>query len=175
MLSIHLIKLIENHAESLTREVVQDLRANEHTTSQVQIPQDELASRIFTLYRNLGNWLGDPNDDAIRNEYEKWGSIRRSQGIPPSELVYCLILTKKHLRHYIREHWSVVFSGDRIASGELAPLELYSIQELNYLVGDFFDRALYYLLRGYETQLCEPTRASHSEKCYRTLPAQPRN
>ena len=70
----------------------------------------------------------------------------------PSELAYSLVLTKKHLRRYIREHWSVVFSGDRIATGELAPLELYSIQELNYLVGDFFDRALYYLLRGYEKQ-----------------------
>jgi hypothetical protein len=34
----------------------------------------------------------------------------------------------------------------------MVPLELYSIQELNYVVGDFFDRALYYLLRGYEAQ-----------------------
>jgi hypothetical protein len=28
----------------------------------------------------------------------------------------------------------------------------YRIQELNYVVGDFFDRALYYLLSGYELQ-----------------------
>ena len=34
---------------------------------------------------------------------------------------------------------------------ELVPVELYSIQELNYLVGDFFDRALYHLVRGYES------------------------
>ena len=151
MLSIHLIKLIEAHAESLTHEVIEDLLTNEHTPSQKRIPKEELGSRIFALYKNLGNWIGDPKDDAIRSEYERWGSIPRQQGIPPSELAYCLILTKKHLRRYIREHWSVVFSGDRIATGELAPLELYSIQELNYLVGDFFDRALYYLLRGYET------------------------
>lgn len=175
MFSIQMMRLIENHAESLAREVVEDLRTNEHVPSHVQIPREELASRIFALYRNLGNWIGDPKDDAIRIEYEKWGSIRRVQGIPPSELVYCLVLTKKHLRRYIREHWSVAFSRDRIASGELAPLELYSIQELNYLVGDFFDRALYYLLRGYETQLGEPIRASRSEECYRTQPAQPRN
>jgi hypothetical protein len=175
MLSIHLIKLIENHAESLTHGVVEDLRTNAHTPSQVHIPQDELASRIVALYRNLGNWIGEPKDDAIRSEYEKWGSIRCAQGIPPSELAYCLILTKKHLRRYIREHWSVVFSGDRIATGELAPLELYSIQELNYLVGDFFDRALYYLLRGYETQFAEPTSINQREEFRRTLPAQPRN
>ena len=35
---------------------------------------------------------------------------------------------------------------------ELLPLELHSIQELNYQVGEFFDRALYHLTRGYEAE-----------------------
>ena len=39
-----------------------------------------------------------------------------------------------------------------IRCSPMVPLELYSTQELNYVVGDFFDRALYYLLRGYEAQ-----------------------
>lgn len=150
MLSVRLIKLIETHAESLTREVVGDLLTNEHTRSHIRIPKEELGPRVFALYQNLGNWIGDPKDDAIRTEYEEWGRIRCGQGIPLSEIVYSLILTKKHLRQYIREHGFVEFSGDRITSGELVPLELYSIQELNYVVGDFFDRALYYLTRGYE-------------------------
>jgi hypothetical protein len=30
------------------------------------------------------------------------------------------------------------------------PVELYGIQELNYMVGEFFDRALYHLIGGYE-------------------------
>jgi hypothetical protein len=29
---------------------------------------------------------------------------------------------------------------------------MYGIQELNYLVGDFFDKALYHLARGYEME-----------------------
>jgi hypothetical protein len=65
-------------------------------------------------------------------------------------VVYSLILTKKHLRRYIREHASIIFSGDAVTPGEFVPLELFSIQELNYVVGDFFDRALYYLTRGHE-------------------------
>ena len=76
-----------------------------------------------------------------------------------SEIAFCLILIKKHLRTYIREHAAVVFSGDRLVSGEMVPLELYSIQELNYVVGDFFDRALYYLLLGYELQAKAQTKA----------------
>ena len=152
MLSRRIIKLIETHADSLTQEVVQDVQTNEHTRSHARIPTEELSFRVLTLYRNLGNWIGDPKDDAIRHEYEEWGKIRCQQGIPTSEIAFCLILIKKHLRSYIREHAAVVFSGDRLVPGEMVPLELYSIQELNYVVGDFFDRALWYLLRGYEFQ-----------------------
>jgi hypothetical protein len=45
----------------------------------------------------------------------------------------------------------------------MIPLESYSIQELNYVVGDFFDRALYYLLRGYELQAKAQKRAVGAE------------
>lgn len=162
MLSVRLIKLIETHADSLTREVVDDLLTNEHTRSHLRIPKEQLAPRIFRLFQNLGNWIGDPKDNAIRAEYEECGSLRCGQGIPMSEIIYSLILTKKHLRRYIREHGFVEFSGDRITSGELVPLELYSIQELNYVVGDFFDRALYYLTRGYEMKATDKRAAVRS-------------
>jgi len=175
MLAVRLIKLIEGHAESLARAVVEDLLTNEHTPSFGRIAKTELEPRVFKLYRNLGDWIGDPNADAIRTEYEEWGKIRSHQGVPLSEIVYALILTKKHLRQYIREHGFLIFSGDQVSAGELAPLEIYSVQQLNYVVGDFFDQALYYLALGYETQPKDPTRMNRGEDSYRALPAQPRN
>ena len=80
------------------------------------------------------------------------GRTRFREGVRVSELVYALLLTKHHLRRYIREHGLVDFAGDRVLPDELLPLELYSIQELNYQVGEFFDRALYHLARGYEAE-----------------------
>jgi hypothetical protein len=56
------------------------------------------------------------------------------------------------MRRYIREHGLVDFAGDRIASQELLTVELLSIQELNYQIGEFFDRALYHLARGHECE-----------------------
>lgn len=153
MLSHRLITLIETHADSLTREVIADLLSNDHTPSLRRIPKAQMEPRILELFQHLGNWIGEPNDAAIRNEYETWGNIRRQEGIPISEIVFSLILTKKHLRQYIRDYAHVIFSGDPVTPGEFFPLELYSIQELNYVVGDFFDRALYYLARGYEKQV----------------------
>jgi hypothetical protein len=150
MLLNRLIQLIENHSESLTQEVLHDVLTNESTASFRKVPRTELKPRIALLYQNLGKWLGCPNEDDIRQEYEDWGRTLFRQGIPFSEIVYVLMLTKKHLRKFIREHGLVQFSGDRVTPDELVPVELYAIQELNYLVGDFFDKALYHLVRGYE-------------------------
>jgi len=150
MLSTRLIQLIEVHAESLTQEVMSDILTNERTGSSARLPKAQLYPRIFSFFRNLGSWIGNPEEGSVQQEYEEFGKICRHQAIPLSEIVYTLIIIKKHLRRYIRENGLVTFSGDRVVPGELIPLELHGIQELNYIVGDFFDRALYYLARGYE-------------------------
>jgi hypothetical protein len=150
MLTSRLMQLIETHATSLTSEAVQDVVTNDRTTSFRKVPIAELEQRIAALYLNLRKWVGDPQADEIRKEYEEWGRKRFRQGIPLSEIVYCLILAKAHLRRFIREHGLVAFSGDRVTPDELVPVQLYGIQELNYMVGEFFDRALYHLTRGYE-------------------------
>ena len=54
-------------------------------------------------------------------------------------------LTKTHLRRFIRDHGLVVFSSDRVTPDELVPVQLDGVQELNYMVGELFDRALYHL------------------------------
>jgi hypothetical protein len=152
MLGARLLLLIQSHAGPLTTETLQDLTTNERTASFRRLPAAEVESRIALLFNNLAKWIGDPNDEAVRREYEEMGRIRFREGVPVSELVYAIILTKKHLRRYIREHGLVDFAGDRIMPDELLPLELHSIQELNYQVGEFFDRALFYLARGYEAE-----------------------
>jgi len=150
MLANRLIQLIENHSEALTQEVLREVLRNANTISFRKVPRAELKPRVAALYQNLGKWIGNPHEDDIRKEYEDWGRTRFRQGILLSEIVYVLMLSKKHLSKFIREHGLVEFSGDRVTPQELVPVELYSIQELNYLVGEFFDRALYHLVRGYE-------------------------
>jgi uncharacterized small protein (DUF1192 family) len=152
MLGAHLLQLIQAHAGSLTSDVIKDLRTNDRTPSLHRLGAPELDSRVAALFWNLGQWIGSADEAAVRREYEEMGRIRFAEGIPISELVYALLLTKQHLRRYIRDHGLVDFAGDRVVPDELLPLELYSIQELNYRVGEFFDRALYHLARGYEAE-----------------------
>jgi len=152
MLGARLLQLIQAHAGSLTNEVMMDLRTNERTPSFRRLSPANLESRIGALYSNLGRWIGDADENAVRVEYEDMGRRRFRESVPVSEIVYVLLITKQHLRRYIRDHGLVDFAGDRMMPDELLPLELHSIQELNYQVGEFFDRALYHLARGYEAE-----------------------
>jgi hypothetical protein len=152
MLGSRLLLLIQSHAGPLTRDAIKDLLTNPRTPTFRRLNPADVESRVSALYYNLGSWIGDANENAIRREYEDTGRIRFRQGVPVSELVYALLITKQHLRRHIREHGLVDFAGDRVAPEELLGLELHSIQELNYQVGEFFDRALYYLASGYEAE-----------------------
>jgi hypothetical protein len=152
LLSARLIELIQTHAESLTRDVLKNYATNPRTRHWSVVPAAELEQRIISTYRNLGNWIGDPREEAVQAEYEEWGRKRYRNGIPLSEVVFAVILLKQQLRKYIREHGLVEHSRDRQASLEILPVHLYGIQELNSLVGDFFDKALYHLARGYEME-----------------------
>ena len=150
MLISRLMERIEARADSLTQAALQDVLTNEHTSSFRRISVSELERRIAALYLNLGKWVGNPQEEEVREEYEAWGRTRFHQRIPLSEILYCLIIAKAHLRRFIRDYGLISFSGDRFTPDELVPVELYGIQEINYMIGEFFDRAFYHLARGYE-------------------------
>jgi hypothetical protein len=152
MLGTRLLLLIQTHAGALTHDVVQDLRTNERTPTFRRLNPADVETRVSALFYRLGEWIGNANEHAVQTEYEDMGRMHFREGVPISELVYALLVGKRHLRRHIREHGLIDFAGDRIVPQELLPVELHSIQELNYQVGEFFDRALYHLARGYEQE-----------------------
>ena len=73
--------------------------------------------------------------------------------MPFSELVYAVILYKHHLRQYIQDHGLIEPAIDAHEHAEMMlPVHLHGIQELNYMVGHFFDQAIYHTARGYESR-----------------------
>jgi hypothetical protein len=139
MLSARLVRLIEDHAEPLAREVVKDLTANPRTTAYHALARDDLYRRVYDVYHNLGRWVGGNDDSAIERSYGELGRLRRREGIALSQVAYALILTKDHLLTFIRTKG---FAGSAV--------ELYQEEELTHLVDRFFDKALYNTLLGYE-------------------------
>jgi hypothetical protein len=139
MLSARLVQVIEDHAEQLTRGVIDDLLSNRHTPDYHHLTREELHQRIYDVYRNLGRWLSDETESHIEASYTHLGERRLAEGIPLNEIVYSLGLIKHHLLEYIH------FSG-MIDSA----VDLHGDRELHRLVGRFFDKAVYYTVCGFE-------------------------
>ena len=121
MLLARLIWLIENHADSLTRATVEDLQSNPRTPSFHSIAREELESRIYRLYRNLGRWIGTRDEASIEAEYVGFGRSRRADGASLSEIIYAVILYKEHLRQFIQNNSVLGSASDQPAHEELLP------------------------------------------------------
>jgi hypothetical protein len=153
MLSARLVRTIEDHAEELTRGVLNDLATNQKTPNYHRLSREELHRRVYDVYRNLGRWLSDTSDAPIEASYSELGHRRGREGVPLSEVVYALVLTKHHLREYIRSSGLVE-----------SVVELYQEEELNELVGRFFDKAVYYTVAGYEMENSQRPAAVYSSR-----------
>jgi hypothetical protein len=150
MIAARLVELIQNHAPQLTSDTVADLIANPRTPSFRQVAKLDLEGRIFNVYNHLGDWIAAGHAFA-EEEFEEWGRRRFGQGIPLSEIVYAILVIKQHLSRYIREHGLLEAAFPRAEQDYVLPMHLHSLQELNGMVGSFFDRALYHLARGHES------------------------
>jgi hypothetical protein len=139
MLSTRLVQIIEDHAEQLTRGLIDDLRCNKHTPHYHQLTREELHDRTYDVYHNLGRWLSDKTESAIESSYTHLGKRRLAEGIPLSEIVYSLGLIKQHLQ----EHVHICGMID-------SAVDLHGDRELQRMVGRFFDRAVYYTVKGFE-------------------------
>jgi len=139
MYAPRLVELIEKHSEELARGLMEKLIHSEKASEMRKVPEAELRQRIYEVYRNLGDWLLNKTEADIERRYTEIGGRRAAQGVALSHVLYALMCVKEHLWSYLR------FAGlvDR-------HVELFQELELLQMVDLFFDRAAYYLVRGYE-------------------------
>ena len=141
MLASRLVNMIEQHAEKLTRSVVQELRTDPRTPSYHHLNPHEDYARVFAVVHNLGMWLDSKSDTATENAYRSLGQKRFSEGIPLAEVVCALMLTKQTLRNFIQaEGWMD------------SALDMRQQVELYTLIDRFFERATYFTVLSYEAE-----------------------
>ena len=139
MISAKLVTMIEDHADKLTAGLVSDLQRHPRTGAYHGFSRAELHDRAYDVYRNLGKWITRGSDSEIEASYVDLGRRRFQEGIPLSQVIFALMLTKEHLVNYVR------MSG----LGDSA-LDLYQELELLRVVAQFFDKTVYYTVHGYE-------------------------
>lgn len=145
MITFRLVRLIESHSEALASSLLYKVQNSPFTKAYKNVPADELKERVHGVYLHLGDWLLGKKDVDIERRYRAIGSRRYHQRVPLNELVWAIVLTRENLWEFLT--WE---------SGLDRPIEVFAELELLHLVGQFFDRAIFYAAAGYEeARLCE--------------------
>ncbi len=139
MLSNRLVRLIETHANELALNLAEKVRASEQLREYRKVLSYELNARVYEIYHHLGDWLLERKEQDIEHHYREIGGRRAAQGVPLSQLIRAIVLTKQNLWEFLKRE-SIVDN----------PVELFGQQELLEQLDQFFDSAIYYAAMGYE-------------------------
>jgi hypothetical protein len=139
MLAYRLVRLIETHSDKLVAGLLAKVQASELTPNYRNSAATELRERVGEIYRHLGDWLLGKSEFDIEQRYEEIGARRAQQGVPISELIWCITLTKENLWEFLRKE-----------AGMERPTEVFGELEMLLLLDQFFDRASYYAALGHE-------------------------
>jgi hypothetical protein len=138
MLGGHLVRLIERHSDELADGLMKKLRNSDRTPEFRKLPEDELRKGAREIFDNLGDWLLTKTESDIEFRYTHLGARRPQQGVPISQFLWAVLLSKEHLFAFLQR--------ETFAEGAV---QLYGELELVQLLDQFFDRAVYYAVVGY--------------------------
>ncbi|MGI9104320.1 MAG: hypothetical protein ACR2IF_17905 [Terriglobales bacterium] len=139
MLGGHLLRLIERHSDELAAGLTKKLRSSERTNEFRKVPNEELQDGAREIYRNLSDWLLTKTESDIELRYTQLGARRAEQGIPMAQFLWAVLVSKEHLFAFLRREGFVE-----------GAVQLYGELELLQLLDQFFDRAVYFAVVGYE-------------------------
>ena len=136
---MRLVRLIEAQSNELSRALTEKIRTSERTSDFRNIQPEDLRLAAAEVYRNLGEWLLQKPESDIEARFRAAGARRAADGVRLHQMVWALQLSREHLWQFLR-HQSL---ADNIVA-------LYGELELQRLLNQFFDRAIYYAVLGYE-------------------------
>jgi len=138
-ITFRLVRMIEAHSENLANSLLHKVQHSPSTHSYSKVPPEELKQRVYEIYQHLGDWLLGKADVDIERRYREIGVRRFRQNVPLTELIWAIVLTRENLWEFLT--WE---------SGMDRPVEVFAELELLHLLGQFFDRAVFYATTGYE-------------------------
>lgn len=136
---MRLVRLIEAHSNELSRGLTEKIRTSERTSDFRKIQPEDLRLAAAEVYRKLGEWLLQKTESDIETRFRAAGGRRAADGVRLHQMVWALLLSRENLLQFLR-HQS--FADNVVA--------LYGELELQRLLSQFFDRAIYYAVLGYE-------------------------
>jgi hypothetical protein len=141
MLGLRLMRLIERHSQELALGLAVKLQAAERTSDFRNIPSDELELAVSEIYGNLGEWLLQKTEDDIEERFRAIAARRAGEGVGLDQFVWALVIGRNHLWQFLQTQ----ACADNIVT-------LHGELELQEMLNQFFDRAVYYAVLEYAEQ-----------------------
>jgi hypothetical protein len=138
----HFVQLVEKNHAQITERFMNDLMKNPDTDAYRTLDRGLIYEHSDIVYRDLSTWISrEYPKSKIAERYMKIGEDRWNRGIPFSQVQKALSLQMRHL-------W--LFVMDKLFSDMTAYQDAL---ELNNRVVLYFERAMFYVLKGYEKMI----------------------
>ncbi len=139
-LSDKLAAVIENNAEIIAGNWMRDVLEKPSTSIYRKLDKDEVFERGKKVILQFGHWLnGMYTDKDNLDFYLIMGEVRKEEGFKSSEVISALSLIRKNI-------WEFALSQGMWNK----TIDIYIALELERRMMLFFDKAAYYLSKGYE-------------------------
>ena len=144
IISDKFVKLIEDNAEQVAQKWCSVVKAHAATPTYRSLSDKECLYQAESIYRQLGHLLNYETPREELNQYlTGFAESRLDEGLPLSEVIYALILMRRHL-------W---ITAEQEAMGEYDALGLHRALEFNNRVILIFDRAMHIAAQRYEKRV----------------------
>ncbi len=142
MLYNRFTRIIENHADSLTKNWIKEIKSNSGTQNYAKLTDAELHNIVYDVYKKLGHWI--TKDEHLLKEICEYfvANARKlsKENFKLSEVIYATILARVEL-------WKYLMSQGMISDAVDLNRAMDFSQRINY----FFDKAIYFTTIGFET------------------------
>lgn len=138
--SVGVARTIGENPMELIKQLNGELKTNLGTSHYHRLSDEELIRRHSHVFRILTQWLLSQNEEELSKDGQELGERRFHEGTPLGQVVLVLILVEKIFLSYM----------DTSSQG-LDAMTRRSVEE-------FFQKAIYYTAKGYETALAVSNR-----------------
>jgi hypothetical protein len=141
MLALRLVRLIETHSDEIAQNLVHKIRVSSHTRELQELSEQELLAGMHGLLGHFSEWLLTKAEADVERRWQALGTRLARERVPMAQCCWAVNMTKECLWDFLQRQAFVP-----------SPVELYGEMELLRLLNPFFDRAVYYLIEGYERE-----------------------
>jgi hypothetical protein len=142
LISDKLVELVEKHSDAIIKRWIERLKIDP-TTTLYKNNIEYLGEKAKAILQQFGQWVSyDTSKEEIGKRYADDGIELFKMQVPLCEAIRAMYLLRRTL--WLDVETESVFNS---------ALQLHQMKELNDRVILFFDRAEYYLIRGYMEEM----------------------